>query len=320
MTTRTDPNFPTGSTGLIAVDKAGNQILFLDPHTYATLEVLQGFAPRVHELAISPDHATAYAPIYGDGRHGDNPHPGHQVAEIDLARRRHSGDIDVAPYVAPHGLRWGADDVLYCVCEDSGVVLALDPRTGEQRAVIDVGSTNAHRIEVLPDGSKLYTENEEDATVTVADLAQRRSIAEIPAPRGLAGLAVSPDGATIVLVDGDVPALHVLDTATDALRGTVALEGHREAAQIARFSPDGRWLVVTSLDGDLATVLTGDDLAEQRDIAVGHDPMDMAFAPDGRTVVVGNQGDGSLSVLDLERGVVDRTVEAGVGVESLAFY
>ena len=62
-----DANFATGSDGLIAVDKIGNQILFLDPKTYATTLTLDAFAPRVHELAISPDHRTAYVPIYGDG-------------------------------------------------------------------------------------------------------------------------------------------------------------------------------------------------------------------------------------------------------------
>jgi hypothetical protein len=68
-----DANFATGSNGLIAVDKIGNQILFLDPGTYATMLTLDAFAPRVHELAISPDHRTAYVPIYGDGIHGKNP-------------------------------------------------------------------------------------------------------------------------------------------------------------------------------------------------------------------------------------------------------
>ena len=32
----TDANFLTGSSGLIAVDKVGNRVLFLDPVTYAT--------------------------------------------------------------------------------------------------------------------------------------------------------------------------------------------------------------------------------------------------------------------------------------------
>jgi hypothetical protein len=67
-----DPNFPTGCDDLIAVDKVGNKVLFLDPATFETVEVLNGFAPRVHELAISPDHPRAYAPIYGDGITGSH--------------------------------------------------------------------------------------------------------------------------------------------------------------------------------------------------------------------------------------------------------
>jgi hypothetical protein len=59
-----DPNLPTGPDGLIAVGKVGNQVLFLDPVTFETVGVLNGFAPRVHELAISPDHSRVFAPIH----------------------------------------------------------------------------------------------------------------------------------------------------------------------------------------------------------------------------------------------------------------
>jgi hypothetical protein len=93
-----DANFATGGNGLIAVDKIGNQILFLDPKSYATTLTLDAFAPRVHELAISPDHRTAYVPIYGDGIHGNNPHPGHLIALFDLVARRHAGDFSTYPY------------------------------------------------------------------------------------------------------------------------------------------------------------------------------------------------------------------------------
>jgi hypothetical protein len=83
-----DPNFPTGRDGLIAVDKVGNRMLFLDPVTFESLEVLNGFAPRVHELAISPDHSRAFAPIYGDGIHGHNPNPGHLIGIRDVGHFR----------------------------------------------------------------------------------------------------------------------------------------------------------------------------------------------------------------------------------------
>ena len=312
-------NFPTGSSGLIAVDKVANHILFLDPVTYDTTLTLEGFAPRVHELLISPDHSFAYVPIYGTGIHGDNPHPGHLLARFDLRKRQHVGDFSTYPYLAPHGVRWGAHGQLYCACENSGVVLEMDPESGAIEHVIDVGSNKAHRIEVLPDGSKLYTENEEDTFATVVDLAARRIVRKISAPNGCAGVGMSPDGETIVLVDAKEPQLLVVDTASDDIRSTIKLHGHERAAQIARFSPDGGYLVVTSFEGALATVFSG-DLQSQALLHLGRGPMDMAFHEDGETVLIANQNEGSLAICNLERGEVLRTVQAGAGIETLSFF
>ena len=313
-----DANFLTGSSGLIAVDKVGNQVLFLDPDSYETVLILDGFAPRVHELLIAPDRAIAYVPIYGDGIHGNNPHPGHLVALFDLKARRHMGDFSSYPHLAPHGLRWGAQGQLYCVCENSGVVLEMDAKTGAIRHIIEVGSNKAHRMEVLPDGSKLYTENEEDPFASVIDLAARKRRGTIPAPNGLAGLGLSPDGRTVVLVDAQQPQIMVVDTATDEVVSTLRLDGHDTAAQIARYSPDGRHLVITSVDAPLATILDA-GLTTQRLLRLGQGPMNMAFHADGRTVLIANQNEGTLAVCDLDQAEVRRTVRAGVGVETLSF-
>jgi DNA-binding beta-propeller fold protein YncE len=314
-----DANFATGGNGIIAVDKIGNQILFLDPKTYATTLTLDAFAPRVHELAIAPDHRTAYVPIYGDGIHGNNSHPGHLIALFDLVARRHAGDFSTYPYLAPHGLRWGPQGQLYCVCENSGVVLEMDAGKGSVAHVIEVGSDKAHRIEVTPDGSKLYTENEEDTFACVIDLKARKRIKKIPTPNGLAGLGMSPDGKTIVLVDAKAPQIMVVDTDSDEIVRTVQLEGHEKAAQIARYSPDGKHLVVTSFDAPLGTIFDA-KLETQRLLQLGRGPMNMAFHADGRTLLTANHNAGSLAVVDLEQAEVLRTVPAGVGVETLSFY
>ena len=314
-----DANFLTGCDGLIAIDKLGNQVLFLDPDSYETILTLEGFAPRVHELLVAPDRAIAYVPIYGDGIHGKNPHPGHLIALFDLKARRHMGDFSTYPHVAPHGLRWGRAGQLYCVCENSGVVLEIDAATGAIAHVIEVGSNKAHRIEVLPDGSKLYTENEEDLFASVIDLTARKRIGTIPAPGGLVGIGLSPDGRTIILVDAQTPQIMVVDTATDQVVSTIKLDGHEKAAQIARYSPDGRYLVVTSIEAPLATIFDA-GLKTQRLLHLGQGPMNMAFHADGRTLVIANQNEGTLAVCDLERAEVLRTVRAGVGVETLSFF
>jgi DNA-binding beta-propeller fold protein YncE len=314
-----DPNFMDGQEGVIAVDKIANKILFLAPLTYDTVLTLGGFASRVHEIAISPDRKTALVPIYGDGKHGDNPNPGHLVAVFDLQARRHLGDISTAPYLAPHGLRWGPEGQLYCVCENSGVVLELDVDSWDIRNIIEVGSNKAHRMEVLPDGSKLYTENEEDACASVIDLKSRKRISKIVTPGAVAGIGLSPDGKTVILVDATKPQIFVVDTVTDTITRTIELTGHAKPAQIARYSPDGKHLVVTSFEEPLATILDP-ALDEQRLVCLGQGPMNMAFHADGRTALIANQGDGTICVVDLVSAEVLRSLPVGQGVETLSFF
>jgi DNA-binding beta-propeller fold protein YncE len=205
------------------------------------------------------------------------------------------------------------------VCEDSGVVLEIDADTGSIKHVIEVGSNKAHRIEVTPDGSKLYTENEEDAFSCVIDLRARKRIKNIPAPHSLAGIGMSPDGKTIVLVDAKLPQIMVVDTERDEIVHNVRLEGHEKAAQIARYSPYGKYLIVTSYDAPLGTIFDA-RLETQKLLQLGRGPMNMAFHPDGRTLLTANHDAGSLAVVDLERAEVRCTVPAGVGVETLSFY
>jgi hypothetical protein len=48
----------TNSHGMIAVDKMGAKVLFLNPATYATEIVIDGFPKTVHELLIIPETGT----------------------------------------------------------------------------------------------------------------------------------------------------------------------------------------------------------------------------------------------------------------------
>ena len=79
--------------GMIAVDKMGGKVLFLNPVTYETEVVLDGFPRTVHELLVVPETGLAYVPIFGDGVHGRNPNPHHLALHLRpgaaLACRRH---------------------------------------------------------------------------------------------------------------------------------------------------------------------------------------------------------------------------------------
>jgi YVTN family beta-propeller protein len=310
-------NSTNNPRGIIAVDKMGAKVLFLDPASYRTETVLDGFPRTVHELLVVPETGRAYVPIFGDGIHGRNPNPGHLLCVIDLIKRTRVTDIDLRPYIAPHTLKLGADGLIYITCENSAVVAVIDPASDKVIDAIDSGSTNGHRLIISPDGQRLYTENEEDATVSVIDVRKRTLLDKIKTPRPLAGIAISADGRTVVAVDDEEPCLFLIDTASNAVRDTVRLQGVPQAAQIARYSPDNRFIGVTSLKSNTVSVMDA-SFGGQTAIAVGKEPMDMAFR--GEELFVACQGDGSVHVIDIARRCAKANFSAGTGCESLGFF
>ena len=303
--------------GMIAVDKMGGKVLFLDPVTFKTEVTIDGFPRTVHELLIIPEMGLAYVPIFGDGIHGRNPNPQHLLCVFDLGKRAHVATIDLRPYIAPHTLKRGPDGLIYITCENSAVVAIIDPRTQKVVGAIDSGSTNGHRLIIAPDGQRLYTENEEDATVSVIDLPGRKLIGKVKTPRPLAGIAISADGATVVAVDDAEPRLILIDTQAGAVREEVVLEGVPKAAQIARYAPDNSLIGVTSLNSNMVS-LVDPSFREQTAITVGSQPMDMAFR--GDELFVACQGDGSVHVIDIPARKVKTSFAAGTGCESLGFF
>jgi YVTN family beta-propeller protein len=316
----TDPNNATGTRGLILIDKVGRHIRFFDAATRTELSSIEaGVAP--HDVAISPDHKTAYVPIYGDGVYGRNPNPGHEIAIIDLESRKQTGTIDVSPYQAPHGIQIDANGTLYVACDLSRKLLVINPKTRTIEAAIDTEGTG-HWVAVLPDASKAYVANKDDRLfVTVIDLKTRKVIARVPAPKGTQGIVASPDGKRVIAVDSGNPALIVIDTTTDTVVDTVPLEGNQRGSFKPRYSPDGRKLLVCSLSQAVVNILDATNLrGKQQIVTVGKDPMGFAFAANNKTALVANHGDGTISVIDLAESKVTATFKAGAGIEAGSYY
>ncbi len=303
--------------GMIAVDKMGGKVLFVDPTTYKTEVVIDGFPRTVHELLIVPETGLAYVPIFGDGVHGRNPNPQHFLCVFDLNRRAHVATIDLRPYIAPHTLKLGPDGLIYITCENSAVVAVIDRKMNKVVEAISSGSTNGHRLILSSDGSRLYTENEEDATVSVIDLPARKLLGKIKTPRPLAGIAISADDRTVVAVDDAEPKLILIDTGEGRVREEVVLEDVPRPAQIARYAPDNSMLAVTSLNSDTVSLIDP-AFKHQAAIKVGSQPMDMAFR--GDELFVACQGDGSVHVIDIPNRRAKTSFSAGTGCESLGFF
>jgi DNA-binding beta-propeller fold protein YncE len=307
----------TQTRGMIAVDKIGGKILFLNPQTYQTETVLDGFQRTVHELLVVPETGRAYVPIFGDGIHGRNPNPGHTLWVIDLINRKLVCDIDLRPNIAPHTVRVGPDNLVYITCENSAKIAVIDPKTNKVIDAIDSGSTNGHRLCIPDDGKRLYTDNEEDATVSVIDLPARKLLGKIKTPQALAGIGISDDGKTVIAVSDEQPVIFMIDTAAGKVSREVKLEGAEKAAQIVRYSPDQALIVVSNLNNNMLHIIDVKSGA-QAAIPVGSQPMDFTFR--GDELFVGCQGDGSIHVIDVPSRRHKHSFQAGAGCESVGFF
>jgi YVTN family beta-propeller protein len=314
-----DPNNPTGTGGVIMIDKRGGLVRFFDAATLKEVGTLQLEAPP-HELAIAPDHKTAYVPLYGDGVYGANPNPGHKIVAIDLAGRKVIGTVDVSPYQAPHGLQVDNNGTLYATCDLSRKILIIDPKSLKVQAAIDTEGTG-HWAAVLPDGSKAYVANKNDRMfVSVIDLKARKMIGRVPMPKGTQGITASPDGKLVLAIDYTDPKYYVIDTATDKIVDTVPVEKNTVGPFRARYSPDGSMLITVNHVDAIANIFDARNMhAPQKTVRVGSQAFGIAYSADGKTALVSNHGDGTISVIDLTTNQT-RTFKAGTGIETLAYY
>jgi DNA-binding beta-propeller fold protein YncE len=314
-----DPNNPTGTTGVILIDKVGHHIRFYDPKTWTeTSNIEVGVNP--HDIALSPDHKTAYVPIYGAGIYGRNPNPEHTIAIIDLVSHSLTGTIDVSPYVAPHGIQIDSAGTLYVTCDASRKLLIIDPKTRAIKDAIDTEGTS-HWVALLPNATKAYTVNKNDRPfITVIDLKARKVAGHIAVPNGTEGVAASPDGKRVLALDYKDPVIHVIDPATDTIVDNITLQGNDKAASRVRYSPDGS-KIVTDNNAQLVNIISASDLhGKQLVVPVGKSPMGVGFGPDNRTLIVGNHGDGSVSVIDMQEGKELKRFQAGAGIETMTWY
>jgi YVTN family beta-propeller protein len=164
--------------------------------------------------------------------------------------------------------------------------------------------------------------NKSEATASLIDLESGAVRATLPTGHGPHEAATSPDG-RLALVGNygsrEKPgsSLTVIDVPGAKVVKTIDL-GEYQRPHGLLFLPDGRRALVTAeankvlleVDVEKGTVLnafsTAQDVSHMVEVALG-----------GRKAFVANIGSGSVSVIDLEKGIFVRTIETGAGAEGI---
>ena len=292
----------------------------------ATLEV--GAAP--HGIRFSPDGDTAWVALSGEGGiavvdlaalSGPDPDTGAIVARweagetpLDLVRIddgwlvsqfRDSTLIalDAEGRIVP-GAVWdvGAGPSLFTpgtvrgetwiTTEFSDRLWVVDTPAGTPLAFHATGD-RPYPADVMWDGSYAFVPNLDAGTVSVVDLLNRETDAEVEVCPGPPGGALTPDQITYIVACGGSDELAFVNTASFEVTGRIS-EGLGPRPFSVVVPGEGRYALVNNAGGSTVSVVDLPSREVVQRIEVGEQPIVLRAHPDGERVFVANEVSGTL--------------------------
>ncbi|QNK68835.1 plastocyanin/azurin family copper-binding protein [Variovorax sp. PAMC26660] len=235
------------------------------------------------------------------------------VSEIDAATDRVARSIDVGK--GPQGLALTPDGKWLLVAVNGDDRMALvDTATHAVSATVPV--PKPHTIAVRPDGRQAYVASQEPGhfALVVIDLAARKVVTELPLDKAPRDLEFGHDGKALYLTLAGVPAVQVLDPATNQWGAPIPTGVSPHIAQ--HFAGMASGVVVVQGPGE---VMLFDPAARTavRSIGVGKQPHWLDLSADGKKLWVSNEGSNDVSVVDLAGGPM-HTVAVGNAPRKIA--
>jgi YVTN family beta-propeller protein len=325
----TDINHPLGTDGLIVICKRDGFVEFHDAGNDFTLREEIKLPDFPHEVVLSPDRKKAYVSIYGNGQVGTNTEPGTRIAVLDIAGRKLDGFIEIAPFLAPHGMMFDKAGLLWATAESSHALVYIDPVRGVVLGHVETGTNRSHFMAANADGTKLYVPHRQLSFMSVVDTATRQVVKRITDFRyECQGVCTAPDGNRVYQASSARPEINVIDPKTDSVAGKIAVQGPwgKEWGDFPpqlnrlRVSPDNRHLVISFNVSRIAAVIDTAEPERQHFFTLAKSPMGIAFGADGQHAFVTNHDEGTISVIDLVAMQLVGSIKTHIGPETMAFY
>ncbi len=178
--------------------------------------------------------------------------------------------------------------------------------------VVALGRTPA-KIAITPDGTLALVSIFYGNSVAVIDITRGPAESStIPVGNSPNSIAITPDGTLALVANQNVNSVTVIDIASGTAEAqTIAVGGSPQGIAI---TPDGTPTAGLALvvRGQSVTVIDiAGRTAESSTIPVGDRPTNIAITPDGTLALVGNNGDNSVTVIDIANKAAVGTIPVG---------
>lgn len=291
------------SPALLVVNKDENAMAIVDPIAKKVVgSVRVGDGP--HEVAASDDGRLAFVTNYGPGNAAI---PGSTISVIDLAAKKELRKFEIGPNAKPHGIVF-AGGKAYFTAEGFDMIGAYDPASNRMDWMMGTGQDRTHLLVVNHDLSKIFTSNINSNTVNILERVGNPpdwTSTVVPVGKGPEAIDLSPDGREIWTAHTADGAVSVIAVASKKVTHTLNLNMVR--ANRLKFTPDGKYVLISDARGGKLLVLDAAAKKEVKRIDIGAGPTGIQMVPGGKQAIIAVSGEHMLAFFDLNKlEVTDR--------------
>ena len=210
--------------------------------------------------------------------------------------------------------------------------LVVDLVTGQVEHTIVTGKAPEH-FDATPDGRRAFVGNMEDSTVSVIDVHEGRELQRITGFFEPHGFSVLPDGSKVYVSSLGAHEVAVLDTTSGRMLKRLAIGdvGRVAARDPQRYLSSIKGIVNPTLtkdgafayaaDSDAGVVAIIDTRTDKivKTLKIGEQPWRAYNSPDGRWMLVPNNGDSTVSVIDTTSQKIVAQLTAGTEMTGINF-
>lgn len=332
---------------LLVLSKTDTTLSIVDPLTLKVLARVPS-GPDPHEIEASTDGKLAFISNYGGGAYNT-------ITVVDLVAQKVLRTVDLGALRGPHGLMFAGGKIWF-TAEAAKVIGSYDPATNQVDWVLGTGQNRTHMIWVSADLKRIVTSNVSSATLTFIDKTAggggrgpgggpggpgrgpggpppgapgargggggrgpqvdwEETI--VPVGRGAEGFDVSPDGKELWAANAQDGTLSILDMASKKV--TQTLTANVSGANRLKFTPDGKRVFVSTLNGPDVAVFDTATRAEIKRIPVGKGAAGILMQPDGARAFVACTPDDYVVTIDLKTLAVTTHLNAGKQPDGMAW-